>query len=246
MTIEPDTLDALLHPTFDPAAEYEIVARGVAASPGAANGAIVFTATEAVAAAAEGRDVVLVRPFTEADDVAGFHAARGILTSEGGKASHAALVARGMGRPAVTGAADLSIDLGERTVSVNGRVIGEGDHIAINGTTGDVTTDDVPLVDAEMTDEFRTVLGWADAIRSPRRARERRHARGRARRAALRRGGHRAAAHRARLPRRAPADDGGAHPRRHRGAPGRGAAGVRRDCSASTSRACSRRWRACR
>ena len=105
-TIDARSLHALLHPTFDPAARYEVVARGVAASPGAAKGAIVFTAPDAVAAAEEGRDVILVRPFTEADDVAGFHAAKGILTSEGGKASHAALVARGMGRPAVTGAGD--------------------------------------------------------------------------------------------------------------------------------------------
>ena len=104
-TIDAGALDALLHPTFDPAAPYTTVARGVAASPGAAKGAIVFTADDAVAAAEAGRAVILVRPFTEADDVAGFHAAKGILTSEGGKASHAALVARGMGRPAVTGAA---------------------------------------------------------------------------------------------------------------------------------------------
>ena len=91
----------------------------MAASPGAAKGTIVFSAPEAVTAAENGRDVILVRPFTEADDVAGFHAAKGILTSEGGKASHAALVARGMGRPAVTGAADLRIDLQAREVHVD-------------------------------------------------------------------------------------------------------------------------------
>ena len=99
-TIDAGSLKALLHPTFAAGTQYEVVARGVAASPGAAKGAIVFSAQAAVAAAAAGRDVILVRPFTEADDVAGFHAAKGILTSEGGKASHAALVARGMGRPA--------------------------------------------------------------------------------------------------------------------------------------------------
>ena len=104
-TIDSGSLDALLHPTFDTGEGYNVLARGVAASPGAAAGEIVFTAPEAVAAAAAGRDVILVRPFTDADDVAGFHAAKGILTSEGGKASHAALVARGMGVPAVTGAA---------------------------------------------------------------------------------------------------------------------------------------------
>ena len=120
MTIDPETLDALLHPTFDPQAEYDVLASGVAASPGAANGEIVFTAADAVAAAADGRDVILVRPFTEADDVAGFHAAKGIVTSEGGKASHAALVARGMGVPAVTGASDLEIDPAAGEVRVGG------------------------------------------------------------------------------------------------------------------------------
>src|SRR5919108_184414 len=106
-TIDAGRLDALLHPSFAHDADYEVVAEGVAASPGAAKGAIVFTADDAVTAAERGRDVILVRPFTEADDVAGFHAAKGILTSEGGKASHAALVARGMGRPCVSGAGAL-------------------------------------------------------------------------------------------------------------------------------------------
>ena len=113
-TIDAEALEALLHPTFDPQAEVTIMASGVAASPGAAKGGIVFTAPDAVAAAADGREVVLVRPFTEADDVAGFHAARGVLTSEGGKASHAALVARGMGVPAVTGAGTVHVDLERR------------------------------------------------------------------------------------------------------------------------------------
>ena len=113
-TIEADRLDALLHPTFARDAEFEVLAKGVGASPGAAKGAIVFTADDAVAAAEDGRDVILVRPFTEADDVAGFNAAKGILTSEGGKASHAALVARGMGKPCVSGASGLEIDLKPR------------------------------------------------------------------------------------------------------------------------------------
>jgi pyruvate,orthophosphate dikinase len=165
MTIDPDSLDALLHPTFDPRAEFEVLASGVAASPGAAKGAIVFTAEEAVQAQQEGRDVILVRPFTDAEDVAGFHAAKGILTSEGGKASHAALVARGMGRPAVVGAQSLSIDLGARTVSANGTCLKEGDAIAIDGTTGRVTVQDVPLIEAQVDENFHTVLGWADEIR---------------------------------------------------------------------------------
>jgi pyruvate,orthophosphate dikinase len=164
-TINPATLDALLHPTFDPQAEFNVLATGVNASPGAAKGTIVFTAADAVAAAEEGRDVILVRPFTDAGDVAGFYAARGILTSEGGKASHAALVARGMGRPAVVGADAISIDLAAKTVTANGTQLHEGDAIAIDGTKGCVTTDDVPLVEARVDDNFQTVLEWADELR---------------------------------------------------------------------------------
>src|SRR3954447_22313159 len=163
-TIDADRLDALLHPTFDPKADYEIIAKGVSASPGAAKGEVVFTAQDAVQAARDGRDVILVRPLTEADDVAGFHAAKGILTSEGGKASHAALVARGMGRPAVVGADALVIDPKAETISVDGHEIHAGDRIAIDGTKGCVTLEDVPLVDARVDDNFETVLGWADEI----------------------------------------------------------------------------------
>jgi pyruvate,orthophosphate dikinase len=165
-TIDAEQLDALLHPTLDPAARYDVLATGVAASPGAAKGEIVFLASDAMAAAAAERDVVLVRPSTEADDVAGFHAAVGVLTSEGGKASHAALVARGMGVPAVTGAGDLEIDVHAREVRLDGRaVLREGDVVTIDGTTGAITTDDVPLVEPEMSDHFRTVLTWADELR---------------------------------------------------------------------------------
>jgi pyruvate, orthophosphate dikinase len=165
-TIDAASLDALLHPTFTDGAPFDVLATGVAASPGAAKGTIVFTAQAAVDAAARGEAVVLVRPFTEADDVAGFHAAQGILTSEGGKASHAALVARGMGRPAVTGAADLEIDLAAREVRAGGTVLREGDLIAIDGTTGRITTDDVPLGDPPVSEHFQTVLGWADELRT--------------------------------------------------------------------------------
>ncbi|MGH2877194.1 MAG: pyruvate, phosphate dikinase, partial [Solirubrobacteraceae bacterium] len=163
-TIDASALDALLHPTFDPHAEFGVLARGVSASPGAAKGEIVFTAADAVTAAEDGRDAILVRPFTDAGDVAGFHAARGILTSEGGKASHAALVARGMGRPAVVGAQALAIDLAARTVSVDGTQLHEGDRIAIDGTRGLVTTDDVPLVEASVDQRLHTVLDWADEV----------------------------------------------------------------------------------
>ncbi len=164
--IDADKLDALMHPTFDPGQEYEVIARGVPASPGAAKGAIVFTADEAKRHAARKQDVILVRPFTEAEDVAGFHASKGILTSEGGKASHAALVARGMGRPCVAGASDLLIDEEAGTVSVDGRVLHGGDRIAINGTTGEVTTDDVPLVPPRIEAQFETILTWADEFRT--------------------------------------------------------------------------------
>jgi pyruvate,orthophosphate dikinase len=165
-TIEARSLHALLHPTFDPAAHYQVVARGVAASPGAAKGEIVFTAPDAVAAAEDARAVILVRPFTEADDVAGFHAAKGILTSEGGKASHAALVARGMGCPAVTGADALDIDLHAREVRIGERVLHEGDLIAIDGTAGTITLDDVALVTPEVDPRFDTLLQWCDKLRT--------------------------------------------------------------------------------
>jgi pyruvate,orthophosphate dikinase len=165
-TIDPNTLDALLHPTFDPAVPYATVARGVAASPGAAKGAIVFTAAEAVQAAEAGLATILVRPFTEADDVAGFYAAKGILTSEGGKASHAALVARGMGRPAVTGAGSVEVDLHARTVRIGDLVLNEGDVIGVDGSTGAVTIDDVPLVTPRVDERFEDLLGWCDSLRT--------------------------------------------------------------------------------
>ena len=165
-TIDASSLDALLHPTFDRNTPYKVLARGVAASPGAAKGRIVFSAHAAVAAAEADEHVVLVRPFTEAEDVAGFFAAQGILTSEGGKASHAALVARGMGRPCVCGASSLDIDLAAATIRVGDTLLHEGDLIAINGSTGDITVDDVALVDPEMDPHFETVLGWADEVRT--------------------------------------------------------------------------------
>jgi len=166
LTMDPSSLDALLHQTFDPSAEMRVLARGVAASPGAAKGEIALSASAAIAAAAEGRDVILVRAFTEADDVAGFHAARGILTSEGGKASHAALVARGMGRPAVTGVAEVIVDEAHGEVRIGELVVRAGERLAIDGSHGTVTTDDVPLVEPEMSAELLTVLGWCDELRT--------------------------------------------------------------------------------
>jgi pyruvate,orthophosphate dikinase len=171
-TIDADMLTALLVDTFDPKADYEVLATGVAAAPGGAKGEVVFTAHEAVEAAGAGKQVILVRPDTNANDVAGFHAAKGILTSLGGKASHAALVARGMGVPCVTAASELKIDLEHRVIRVGDHEIHAGDFIAINGTNGEVTLDDVPLVDPkedpafdEILESFDTVLGWADDVR---------------------------------------------------------------------------------
>ncbi len=163
--IDASKLEALLHPSFDPAYEFELLTRGVPASPGVAKGNVVFAAERAVERAAAGERVILVRPFTEAADVAGFHAARGILTSEGGKASHAALVARGMGRPCVCGASALDIDLEAREMQVGGKTLREGDPIAIDGSNGAVTVEDVPLVPAEVDEHFQAVLEWSDELR---------------------------------------------------------------------------------
>ncbi|HTX10319.1 MAG TPA: pyruvate, phosphate dikinase [Solirubrobacteraceae bacterium] len=163
-TIDAYSLDALLHPTFDRSDGYAVLANGVAASPGAAAGAIVFSAADAVTQSQAGHDVILVRPFTEADDVAGFHAAKGILTSEGGKASHAALVARGMGVPAVTGA-QVAIDLEAGQVTIDGRVFKEGDEIAIDGSEGAVVEPGARLIQPDIDERFDTVLEWADQLR---------------------------------------------------------------------------------
>jgi pyruvate,orthophosphate dikinase len=164
LTIDASALEALLHPTFDRGEGYTVLAQGVAASPGAAAGAVVFSAPEAVAAAADGKDVILVRPFTQADDVAGFHAARGILTSEGGKASHAALVARGMGVPAVTGA-HVAIDLEAQELRIDSRVFHAGDLIGIDGTDGAVVEHGARLIEPSLDERFEQVLTWADELR---------------------------------------------------------------------------------
>jgi pyruvate,orthophosphate dikinase len=163
-TVDARALDALLHPTFDRGAGYNVLARGVAASPGAACGEIVFEASAAVAAAEAGRRVILVRPFTEADDVAGFHAAQGILTSEGGKASHAALVARGMGVPAVTGAA-VTVDPRAGELRIDGQVFHEGDVIGIDGSEGAVVEHGATLVQPTLDERFDELLRWADELR---------------------------------------------------------------------------------
>ncbi len=164
--VDPASLGALMHPTFDPAAEIDVLTRGVAASPGAAKGAIVLSAPEAERRAAEGQDLILVRSFTSADDVGGFHAARGILTSQGGKSSHAAIVARGMGRPCVCGASEVLIDVDAGIVRIGETELRDGDRIAIDGSTGVVTADDVELVEPHLDESFAEVLGWSDEIRT--------------------------------------------------------------------------------
>ena len=163
--IEPSSLVALMHPAFDPSAEIEVLTRGVGASPGAAKGAIVVSADEAVERGEQGEDVILVRPFTSADDVGGFHAARGILTSQGGKSSHAAIVARGMGRPCICGASEVLIDPGTGIVRIGEVELHAGDRIAIEGASGVVTADDVELVEPRLDEAFTEILSWADDVR---------------------------------------------------------------------------------
>jgi pyruvate,orthophosphate dikinase len=165
LTIDAAGLDALMHPSFAPGLQFSLLTTGVAASPGAAKGQIVFSAEDAVEWAERGHRVVLVRPFTEADDVHGFFAAQGILTAEGGKASHAALVARGMGKPCVAGASALRVDVDRGELRVGDTLLREGDLISIDGSTGRVSADDVPLSEPAFDRNFETVLSWADELR---------------------------------------------------------------------------------
>jgi pyruvate,orthophosphate dikinase len=177
LRIQPAQLDQLLHPQFDPDARYEVLARGLNASPGAAVGRVAFTADDAEARAAAGERVILVRPETSPDDLHGMIAAEGILTSRGGLVSHAAVVARGMGKPAICGAEALRIDVGRRCFEVDheeavGNVVRsvtvtvrDGDVISINGTTGEVVLGEVPVVTPEPSGPFGVVLGWADEFR---------------------------------------------------------------------------------
>jgi pyruvate,orthophosphate dikinase len=164
--IDPNALDQLLHPTLDPTAPKELIATGLAASPGAATGEAVFTADEAEKIAADGRSVILVRAETSPEDIHGMHAARGILTARGGMTSHAAVVARGMGRPCVSGAGALKIDAAQGTMSVGSTVIRRGETITIDGATGQVFKGAVPMRQPELTGDFGTLMAWADSIRA--------------------------------------------------------------------------------
>ncbi len=163
LRIEPMALDQLLHPTLDPNAPRDVITKGLPASPGAASGIIVFDADTAERRTAEG--VILVRTETSPEDIHGMHAARGIVTARGGMTSHAAVVARGMGRPCVSGAGGISIDLGLRVMRVGGRELHEGDTITIDGTSGEVMAGRVPTVDPELVGDFGILMGWADGAR---------------------------------------------------------------------------------
>ena len=163
--IEPQSLDQILHPRLDPDAERQIISKGLPASPGAASGLVVFTADEAEARAQEGQKVMLVRVETSPEDIHGMHAAQGILTTRGGMTSHAAVVARGMGRPCVAGAGDIAVDYTAGQFSVRGNVINAGDWITIDGSTGDIILGEVPTVQPELSGDFGRVMSWADEIR---------------------------------------------------------------------------------
>ena len=166
LRVAPEQLDQLLHPQFDPAVKYDAVTKGLNASPGAAVGKVYFTPDDAAERHAAGEQVILVRPETSPDDVHGMIAAEGILTSRGGLASHAAVVARGWGKPAVCGAHELDIDIAGGQFTVDGVTVRQGDVISINGTTGEVVIGEVPLVTPdEPSGTFETVLGWADELR---------------------------------------------------------------------------------
>ena len=164
--IDPESLDQLLHPTIDPAAERHVVARGLPASPGAASGKIVFSADEAEKMAGKGEDVILVRIETSPEDIHGMHAARGILTSRGGMTSHAAVVARGMGTPCVAGAGELRIDYATRCLIARGETIRAGDVITIDGASGEVMLGRLPTLPAELSDYFARLMEWVDGIRT--------------------------------------------------------------------------------
>lgn len=166
LRVNPAQLDQLLHRRIDPSAILTPIARGLPASPGAASGQIVFGADEAERLSGEGVKVILVRPETTPDDIHGIVAAQGILTSRGGMTSHAAVVARGMGKPCISGSEEIYIDLAAKTMFVSGLLFHEGDLISIDGSSGEVYAGDVPLIDPVFSCEFEKLLAWADEVRN--------------------------------------------------------------------------------
>ncbi|HEC00864.1 MAG TPA: pyruvate, phosphate dikinase [Sphingomonadales bacterium] len=165
LRVEPAALDQLLHPTLDPDAARDVLTIGLPASPGAASGIVVFTADEAEELAKSGQKIILVRQETSPEDIHGMHAAAGILTSRGGMTSHAAVVARGMGRPCVSGAGALRIDMDKKIISVLGRTIQNHETLTIDGGTGEVMAGEVATIQPELSGDFGKLMGWADEIR---------------------------------------------------------------------------------
>jgi pyruvate,orthophosphate dikinase len=163
--VNASSLDQLLHPTLDPKAPRTLLARGLPASPGAASGAVVFSADEAESRAQKGEAIILVRIETSPEDIHGMHAARGILTTRGGMTSHAAVVARGMGRPCVAGASEVTVDYNAQTLTAAGRTIHDGDTITLDGATGEVFLGTVAMIEPAMSKDFATLMGWADKAR---------------------------------------------------------------------------------
>ncbi|WP_439924117.1 pyruvate, phosphate dikinase [Nitrobacter sp. JJSN] len=163
--IDPASLDQLLHPTIDPNATRDVIATGLPASPGAAAGEIVFSPDDATKLQADGRRVILVRMETSPEDIHGMHAAEGILTTRGGMTSHAAVVARGMGKPCVSGCGGIRVDYGRGTMMVGDRTFKAGDVITIDGSLGQVLAGQMPMIEPELSGEFGTLMSWADQIR---------------------------------------------------------------------------------
>jgi pyruvate,orthophosphate dikinase len=164
--VNPGALDQLLHPTLDPNAKRTVFAKGLPASPGAASGAVVFSADEAESRAAKGESVILVRIETSPEDIHGMHAATGILTTRGGMTSHAAVVARGMGRPCVAGAGGITVDYNAQTLRAGGTTLQAGETITLDGSTGEVFAGAVAMVEPAMSGDFGTLMEWADAVRT--------------------------------------------------------------------------------
>lgn len=165
LRVEPNQLKQLLHPSIDPKAKYKVLAKGLPASPGAAVGKVVFTADEAYERAGEGIKVILVRKETSPEDIHGMHAAEGILTSTGGNTSHAAVVARGMGKCCVAGCGEVKVNGKEKFFAVGGTKVTEGEVITLNGTTGEVIVGEVPMVEPQMGGAFAKLMEWADGVR---------------------------------------------------------------------------------
>jgi pyruvate,orthophosphate dikinase len=165
LRVEPLTLDQLLHPTIDPRAPRNVIATGLPASPGAACGEIIFSADEAAQLKTDGRKVILVRVETSPEDIHGMHAAEGILTTRGGMTSHAAVVARGMGKPCVSGAGSIRVDYNAKTMTAGGQTFRQGDLITVDGSTGQVLAGKVDMVEPQLSGEFATLIGWADKVR---------------------------------------------------------------------------------